>query len=64
MAVVIAALLPVFLLIVLGFILKRSLMPLETQWHIAMTVVRNPPIWPVQSGSPSTLYISAAPYLA
>ena len=28
-----AALLPVFLLIVLGFILKRSLMPLETQWH-------------------------------
>src|ERR1700710_2603900 len=33
MAVVIAALLPVFLLIVLGFILKRSLMPLETQWH-------------------------------
>ncbi len=29
MAVVIAALLPVFLLIVLGFILKRSLMPLE-----------------------------------
>jgi malonate transporter and related proteins len=33
MAVVIAALLPVFLLIVLGFILKRSLMPLDTQWH-------------------------------
>jgi len=33
MAVVIAALLPVFLLIVLGFILKRSLMPLETQWQ-------------------------------
>src|SRR6266702_149527 len=33
MAVVIAALLPVFLLIVLGFILKRSLMRLETQWH-------------------------------
>jgi malonate transporter and related proteins len=32
-AVVIAALLPVFLLIVLGFILKRSLMPLDTQWH-------------------------------
>ncbi|MFH1340872.1 MAG: AEC family transporter [Pseudomonadota bacterium] len=33
MALVIAALLPVFLLIVLGFILKRSLLRLETQWH-------------------------------
>ena len=33
MAVVIAALLPVFLLIVLGFILKRSLIQPETQWH-------------------------------
>src|SRR5712675_1977257 len=33
MAIVIAALLPVFLLIVLGFFLKRSLMRLETQWH-------------------------------
>lgn len=33
MAIVVAALLPVFLLIVLGFILKRSLMRLETQWH-------------------------------
>src|SRR5712664_2952728 len=33
MTIVIAALLPVFLLIVLGFILKRSLMRLETQWH-------------------------------
>jgi malonate transporter and related proteins len=33
MAVVVAALLPVFLLIVLGVILKRSLMRLETQWH-------------------------------
>ena len=33
MAVVVAALLPVFLLIVLGFILKRSLMRLETQWN-------------------------------
>jgi predicted permease len=33
MVVVIAALLPVFLLIVLGFILKRTLMRLETQWH-------------------------------
>jgi predicted permease len=33
MPVVVAALLPVFLLIVLGFILKRSLMRLETQWH-------------------------------
>src|SRR5882757_3439243 len=33
MAIVIAALLPVFLLIVLGLILKRSLMRLETQWH-------------------------------
>jgi malonate transporter and related proteins len=33
MGVVIAALLPVFLLIVLGFVLRRSLMPLETQWH-------------------------------
>src|SRR4029077_4691219 len=32
-AVVIEALLPVFLLIVLGFILKRTLMRLETQWH-------------------------------
>ncbi|TWC05191.1 hypothetical protein FBZ93_103203 [Bradyrhizobium macuxiense] len=33
MAVVIAALLPVFLLIVLGFVLKRTLMRLDTQWH-------------------------------
>jgi malonate transporter and related proteins len=33
MGIVIAALLPVFLLIVLGFVLKRSLMRLETQWH-------------------------------
>jgi malonate transporter and related proteins len=33
MAVVVAALLPVFLLIVLGFILRRTLMRLETQWH-------------------------------
>ena len=33
MAVVIAALLPVFLLIVLGVILKRTLMPTDTQWH-------------------------------
>ncbi|MBR0752675.1 AEC family transporter [Bradyrhizobium jicamae] len=33
MAVVIAALLPVFLLIVFGFILKRTLMRLDTQWH-------------------------------
>jgi malonate transporter len=33
MGVVLAALLPVFLLIVLGFALKRSLMQLETQWH-------------------------------
>jgi malonate transporter len=33
MGVVFAALLPVFLLIVLGFGLKRSLMRLETQWH-------------------------------
>jgi predicted permease len=33
MAVVIAALLPVFLLIVLGFILKRTLIQPETQWH-------------------------------
>ncbi|MBI5264595.1 MAG: AEC family transporter [Bradyrhizobium sp.] len=33
MAAVIAALLPVFILIVLGFVLKRSLMRLETQWH-------------------------------
>jgi malonate transporter len=33
MAVVIAALLPVFLLIVLGAVLKRSLMQPETQWH-------------------------------
>jgi len=33
MAIVIAALLPVFLLIVLGVVLKRTLMRLETQWH-------------------------------
>src|SRR5215470_17111567 len=33
MAVVVAALLPVFLLIVLGVILKRTLMRLDTQWH-------------------------------
>ena len=33
MAVVIAALLPVFLLIVLGFVLKRTLIRPETQWH-------------------------------
>ena len=33
MAVVIAALLPVLLLIVLGFILKRTLIRPETQWH-------------------------------
>src|SRR5262249_38044322 len=33
MAIVIAALLPVFILIVLGVILKRTLMRLETQWH-------------------------------
>ncbi|KRR18120.1 transporter [Bradyrhizobium lablabi] len=33
MAAVIAALLPVFLLIVLGFILRRTLMRLDTQWH-------------------------------
>jgi predicted permease len=32
-AIVIAALLPVFLLIVLGLVLKRTLMRLETQWH-------------------------------
>jgi malonate transporter len=33
MTIVIAALAPVFILIVLGAILKRSLMRLETQWH-------------------------------
>ena len=33
MAVVVAALLPVFILIVLGVLLKRSLMRLDTQWH-------------------------------
>jgi malonate transporter len=33
MAVVVSALLPVFLLIVLGFILKRTLIKPETQWH-------------------------------
>lgn len=33
MAVVIAALLPVFILIVLGVVLKRTLMRLDTQWH-------------------------------
>jgi malonate transporter and related proteins len=33
MGVVIAALLPVFLLIVLGLVLKHSLMRLDRQWH-------------------------------
>jgi hypothetical protein len=33
MAIVIAALAPVFILIVLGVVLKRTLMRLETQWH-------------------------------
>ncbi|MET4208296.1 AEC family transporter [Bradyrhizobium sp. LA2.1] len=33
MAVVIAALLPVFILIVLGIVLRRTLMRLDTQWH-------------------------------
>jgi predicted permease len=33
MAVVVAALLSVFLLIMLGFVLERSLTRLETQWH-------------------------------
>src|SRR6201997_2277723 len=33
MAIVIAALLPVFILIALGGVLKRTLMRLETQWH-------------------------------
>jgi malonate transporter and related proteins len=33
MGIVLAALAPVFLLIVMGFVLKRSLMRLETQWH-------------------------------
>src|SRR6201985_1784792 len=33
MAIVIAALAPVFILIALGVVLKRSLMRLETQWH-------------------------------
>jgi hypothetical protein len=33
MGIVVAALLPVFLLIVLGAVLKRSLMRLEMQWH-------------------------------
>ena len=33
MAVVIAALLPVFILILLGVVLRRSLMRLDTQWH-------------------------------
>src|ERR1700761_9245903 len=33
MAIVIAALMPVFLLIVLGAVLKRTLMRLDTQWH-------------------------------
>jgi malonate transporter len=33
MAIVVAALAPVFILIVFGAILKRSLMRLETQWH-------------------------------
>lgn len=33
MGIVIAALLPVFLLIVIGVILRRTLMRLDTQWH-------------------------------
>src|SRR4030088_1258862 len=33
MAIVVGGLVPGFLLIVLGFVLKRSLMRLETQWH-------------------------------
>ena len=33
MGIVIAALMPVFLLIVLGAVLRRTLMRLETQWH-------------------------------
>src|SRR5215475_12521780 len=33
MAIVIAALLPVFILILIGVILKRTLMRLETQWN-------------------------------
>jgi malonate transporter len=33
MAIVVTALMPVFLLIVLGVVLKRTLMRLETQWH-------------------------------
>jgi malonate transporter and related proteins len=33
MAIVVTALAPVFILIVLGAVLKRSLMRLETQWH-------------------------------
>ena len=33
MGIVVAALLPVFVLIVLGAVLKRTLMRLETQWH-------------------------------
>jgi malonate transporter len=33
MAIVIAALMPVFLLIVLGVVLKRTLMPQDAQWH-------------------------------
>src|SRR5258707_7475974 len=33
MAIVVAALLPVFILIVLGLILKRTLMRLDAQWH-------------------------------
>lgn len=33
MGVVLGALAPVFLLIVLGFVLKKTLMRLETQWH-------------------------------
>jgi predicted permease len=33
MGIVVAALMPVFLLIVLGAVLRRTLMRLETQWH-------------------------------
>lgn len=33
MRIVVAALLPVFVLIVLGSVLKRTLLPLERQWH-------------------------------
>jgi malonate transporter and related proteins len=43
MAIVITALLPVFVLIVLGAVLKRTLMRLDTQWHGTVMRTSEPP---------------------